>query len=226
MVLLLFLPGMLLLGQDAAQAPDFSLLADIKALEILIPGWKAALHAAILCLIMGYPTGCLLALWQRRTVFMAFLMPVLLLFSAALLYGRSLASLLPRELEPALLLAEGWSVPPATAIALALVPLMILCTGSFTAAVDPALYRAARGLGASRPRAFLTLIFPRTLKGIPAGLIMTFLPALGLGLVSGHDAPVSFSLAVPVCSALLFLTLIIVAACSLALKKARRALPC
>ena len=224
MILLLFLPGLLLLRQDAAQAasmPDFSLLADRKALGSLAPGWKTALNAAVLCLIIGYPIGCLLALWRRRTVFMAFLMPVLLLGGTALLYGRRLAPLLPRELEPVLLLAEGWLVPPTTAIALVLLPLMMQCTCSFAAAADPALYGAARGLGASRLRAFFTLILPRTLKGALAGFIIVFFPALGLVLVSGQDAPALFSLAVPVCAAFLFITYIVLTLCLLALKKAR-----
>ncbi len=227
--LTLILPGLLLLREDTAQTVflyDISVFADIKGLRAFAARWETALNATALCLVVGYPAGCLLALWRRRTVFMAFFTPALFLCGAVVLYGQRLVSLLPRVLEPVLLLAEGLRVPQAAAMALVFLPVMILCTCSFAAAADPALYRTACGLGASRQRAFLTLIFPRTLKGLLAGSFLVFLPALALSLVPGQDAGISFSLAALISAVLLLLTWMIMTGCLLALNKARSVSPC
>jgi spermidine/putrescine transport system permease protein len=43
---------------------------------------------------------------------------------------------------------------------------------------------AARDLGASSPRAFLTVILPLTLPGLFSGVVLTFIPSMGLFIIA------------------------------------------
>ncbi len=229
LLLAVFLPGLWLLWEEAVPAaslPDFSLLLRADSLSSLMPGLETAIYATLLCLALGYPAGCLLALWRRRTAFVSWLMPVFFLGGAALLYGQRMATLLPQGFVSSLLSFINGYIAPYVAIAMVLFPLMVLCTCSFAKALDPALVKAARSLGASRFRAFLTLTFPRTLKGVPAGFILVLLPALGLSIVSGQEPGTTFGFATPVSAALLLLTSIVIAICLLIFKKARSVSPC
>jgi spermidine/putrescine transport system permease protein len=229
MLLAVFLTGLWLMTEEAAPAssfPDFSLPLHIGSLSRLLPELERAFYTTLLTLALGYPTGCILALWRRRTAFASCLMPVLFLAGFALLYGKRLIPLLPQWFVSSLLTAARGYAAPFQAIAIILLPLMILCTCSFAKSIDPALARASRCLGASRLRAFLTLTFPRTLKGVPAGFVMTFLPALGLTLASDQGPGAAFDFAVPFGAALLILTAIVITVCLLILKKARSVSPC
>jgi ABC-type glycerol-3-phosphate transport system permease component len=103
---------------------------------------------------------------------------------------------------------------------------MVLCVCSFAMALDPALARAARCLGASRLRAFLTLTFPRTLKGVIAGFVTVFLSALGLALLFDQAPDKAAEFAVSLACVLLLLTAVSIAICLPILKKARSISPC
>lgn len=229
LIIAAYLAGLWLLTEEAAPAssfPDFSLLLHKDSISRLLPALESALHATLLTLALGCPVGCILALWRRRTVLISCLMPVLFIAGIALLYGGRLIPLLPQGFVSSLLTAVNGYAAPIQAIAVILLPLMILCTCSFAKSVDPALARAARCLGASRLRSFLTLTFPRTLKGIPAGFVMVFLPALGLTLASDQGPGSAFDFAVPISSVLLIFTAIVITVCQLILKKARSLSPC
>ncbi len=223
------LPGFWLLWEKAlpsASLPDFSPLLHADRFNRLIPGLETALYATLLCLALGYPAGCLLALWRRRTAFVACLMPFSLLGGAALLYGQRLNPHFAQGFLTQLLARIHGYAAPFEAIALILFPLTVLCTCSFAKAVDPALARAARCLGASRLRALVTLTFPRTLKGVPAAFILVFLPALALSLASGQAPGTAFGFAAPSGAVLLLLTLAAIIICLLILRKSRSVSPC
>ncbi len=229
LLLFAFLPGLLLFWTDtvpAAAFPDFSPLFEAGRFSLLAPNLQMALHAALLCLVLGYPIGNLLSFFPYRTAFVSCLMPVFFLGGTALLFGQRLIPLLPYGFIPAFLTAVDGYVSPFAAMSMMLLPLMILCTCSFASAVDPALMRTARGLGASRLRAFLTLAFPCTLKGALAGFLLVFIPALALSLVSGQETDITFGFALAISAAHLLLTLIVMTVCLLVLKNVRRVSPC
>ena len=62
----------------------------------------------------------------------------------------------------------------------ALLPFMILTVYSSAEKLDWSLIEAARDLGASAPKAFWTVTWKQTLPGLLAGVILTFIPSMGL----------------------------------------------
>lgn len=75
---------------------------------------------------------------------------------------------------------------PAVAIGMvyALLPFMILSVYSSVEKMDWNLVEAARDLGASRTKAFWTVTFPITLPGLFSGIILTFIPSMGLFFIA------------------------------------------
>ena len=65
-----------------------------------------------------------------------------------------------------------------------LLPFMILSIYSSVEKMDWTLVEAARDLGASKWKAFWTVIFRSTLPGLFAGIILTFVPSMGLFFIS------------------------------------------
>ncbi|MDR2371241.1 MAG: ABC transporter permease subunit, partial [Treponema sp.] len=61
---------------------------------------------------------------------------------------------------------------------------MIFSVYSSAEKLDRDLVEAARILGASRFRAFLTVSFPLTMPGLFSGVILTFIPSMGLFFIA------------------------------------------
>ena len=72
----------------------------------------------------------------------------------------------------------------ATGMVYALLPFMILSVYSSVEKMDWNLVEAARDLGASRTKAFWTVTFPITLPGLFSGIILTFIPSMGLFFIA------------------------------------------
>lgn len=72
----------------------------------------------------------------------------------------------------------------ATGMVYALLPFMILSVYSSVEKMDWSLVEAARDLGASRTKAFWTVTFPLTLPGLMSGVILTFIPSMGLFFIA------------------------------------------
>ncbi len=66
----------------------------------------------------------------------------------------------------------------------ALLPFMILAVYSSVEKMDWSLVEAARDLGASRMKAFLTVTLKLTLPGLLSGVILTFIPSMGLFFIA------------------------------------------
>jgi len=66
----------------------------------------------------------------------------------------------------------------------ALLPFMILAVYSSVDKMDWTLVEAARDLGASRTKAFLTITLKQTLPGLLSGVILTFVPSMGLFFIA------------------------------------------
>lgn len=66
----------------------------------------------------------------------------------------------------------------------ALLPFMILSVYSSVEKMDWTLVEAARDLGASSVSAFLTVTLPMTMPGLLSGVVLTFIPSMGLFFVA------------------------------------------
>lgn len=75
---------------------------------------------------------------------------------------------------------------PAVVIGMvyALVPFMILSVYSSAEKMDWSLVEAARDLGASSAKAFWTVTFKLTMPGLLSGVILTFVPSMGLFFIA------------------------------------------
>lgn len=229
LLLAVYLTGVWLLTKEAVPAvsmTDISRFFRTGGFYSLMHGLETALFASLLTLALGYPAGCMLAMCKRRTVFVSCLTPFFSLAGIALLYGGRLIHILPQGFISSLITKASGYAAYYQSIAVILIPLMILCACSFAKASDSALARAARCLGASRFRAFLTITFPHALKGILAGFVMVFLPAAGIALVSDQTQGTDAGFALPISAALLLLTAAVIAVCLLILRKARSVSPC
>lgn len=65
-----------------------------------------------------------------------------------------------------------------------LLPFMIMSVYSSAEKLDWSLVEAARDLGASKIQAFLTVILKLTLPGLLSGIILTFIPSMGLFFIA------------------------------------------
>ena len=65
-----------------------------------------------------------------------------------------------------------------------LLPFMILSVYSSAEKLDWSLVEAARDLGASKAKAFWTVSFKLTLPGLLSGVILTFIPSMGLFFIA------------------------------------------
>ena len=66
----------------------------------------------------------------------------------------------------------------------ALFPFMVLAVYTSVEKMDWTLVEAARDLGANRVRAFLTITLKLTLPGLLSGVILTFVPSMGLFFIA------------------------------------------
>jgi spermidine/putrescine transport system permease protein len=75
---------------------------------------------------------------------------------------------------------------PAVAVGMvyALLPFMMLSVYSSVEKMDWALVEAARVMGATPARAFRTVTLPLTMPGLMTGVILTFVPSMGLFFVA------------------------------------------
>lgn len=65
-----------------------------------------------------------------------------------------------------------------------LLPFMYLSVSQVAETMDRALIEAARDLGAGPVRAFLTVTLPLTLPGLKTGIVLTFIPSMGLFFIA------------------------------------------
>lgn len=139
--------------------------------------WLAAL-STLLCAAMGYPLAFFIARQtarRRETLLLLILIPFWTNFLIRV-YAWILI-LRPFDLVPG---------PFATLLGMvyALLPFFVLPVYASVEKVDWKLLEAAQDLGARPARAFLTGVFPQTLPGLIAGVMLTFIPAMGMFVVS------------------------------------------
>lgn len=154
----------------------------------------AALTTAI-CVVLGYPVAWMIARagerWRTRLlllVMVPFWTSFLIRTYAwiTILKAEGLLNGLLRYTEVIAAPMELLYTPTAVVIGLvyAYLPFMILPIYGSAEKVDPALLEAAEDLGCGPWRAFARVAVPLTAPGLAAGVLMVFVPAIGMFAIS------------------------------------------
>jgi len=160
-------------------------------LQTFVQSLKLAFISTLLTAVFGYPFGYFMArldrIWKNRVMLLLIipfwtssLMRIygwIIMFRANGVLDKFLMGMgLTRE--PLRLLYNYPAV--ITGMVYVLLPFMIYSVYSSAEKLDMGLVEAARNLGASGFRAFLTVAFPLTMPGLFSGFVLTFIPSMGL----------------------------------------------
>lgn len=174
---------------------NYTRMTDSVYLQCFIQSFKLAFSTTILVVLIGYPFGYFMAkLSERGKKIMMFLIMVPFWTSSLLrLYGWIII-LQVKGIFNAVLTNTGildkplkilYSYPAVLiGMVYALLPFMILAVYSSVEKMDWSLVEAARDLGASPAKAFLTVTLKLTLPGLLSGVILTFVPSMGLFFIA------------------------------------------
>lgn len=156
---------------------------------------KLAFLGTLLVIAIGYPFGYfmakLTAKWKKRV--MLGLMIPFWVSSLLRLYGWIIVFRAGGILDQALMSLHITSEPlrllytyPAVVVGMVyvLLPFMIFAVYSSAEKLDFSLVEAARDLGASPMKAFLTVSLKLTLPGLLSGVVLTFIPSMGLFFIA------------------------------------------
>ena len=174
---------------------NFKKMLDPVYLDCFLQSCKLAFSTTLIVIAIGYPFGYFMAkLSERGKKLMMFLIMVPFWTSSLIrLYGWIIILQAKGIFNSALMGLGIIDEPlkilysyPAVLIGMvyALLPFMILAVYSSVEKMDWSLVAAARDLGASPFRAFLTVTLKLTLPGLLSGVILTFVPSMGLFFIA------------------------------------------
>lgn len=174
---------------------NYQRMLDPVYLDCFVQSFRLAFTTTILVVLLGYPFGYFMAkLSARGKRRMMFLIMVPFWTSSLLrLYGWIILLQAKGPLNNLLRSLGIIDKPlkilysyPAVLIGMvyALLPFMILAVYSSVEKMDWSLVEAARDLGASPAKAFLTVTLKLTLPGLLSGVILTFVPSMGLFFIA------------------------------------------
>jgi spermidine/putrescine transport system permease protein len=164
-------------------------------LETFVQSLKLALLSTFLVILIGYPFGYFMARldgkWRNRV--MLFLIIPFWTSSLMRLYGWIIVFRANGVLD-SILMSLGITGQPlkllytypavVTGMVYALAPFMIYSVYTSAEKLDWGLVEAARNLGASAAQAFCTISFPLTMPGLFSGVVLTFIPSMGLYFIA------------------------------------------
>lgn len=180
--------------------PQFTLENYKKILEPLYLGTfadslKLAFSTTFIIILVGYPFGYFMARlserWKKRMMILMFL--PLWISSLVRLNGWIIVFRSNGVLDKILMALHITQKPlkllysyPAVLVGMVyvLLPFMILSVYSCVDKMDWSLVEAARDLGAGKFRAFVTVTLPNTVAGLLSGVILTFVPSMGLFFIA------------------------------------------
>ena len=151
---------------------------------------RTALIVTVGTLLLGYPVALALARLPRGPAALVLVLVLLPFWTSVLVRSYAWMVLLGRHgLVNEALIALGLidaplkllNTPFAVSVAMIhiLLPYMILPIASVLRQIDPALPRAASGLGATPFRAFRQVVLPLSMPGVAAGVLLVFVLSLG-----------------------------------------------
>jgi len=160
-----------------------------------IESLKLALLTTAITLLVGYPFGYFMAKLTSRGKKIMMLLVIVPFWTNALIrmYGWIII-FRSNGLLDKLLMGLGLTDKPLkllysfpavlVGMVYALLPFMILAIYSVSEKLDWSLVEAARDLGATRLQAFLTVTVKLTLPGILSGVVLVFIPSMGLFFIA------------------------------------------
>ena len=161
----------------------------------LIESLKLALLVTLLVVLLGYPFGYFMAKLpsEKRSLLLLLVMIPFWTSSLMRLYGWIIIFRANGLLDKLLMALHLIRKPlkllytyPAVAVGMvyALLPFMMLSVYSSVEKMDWTLVEAARDLGASPATAFFTITLRVTMPGLLTGVILTFVPSMGLFFIA------------------------------------------
>ena len=187
-------------GEGYGVRPGFTLenyrrLLSPAYLQVLGKSLLLAFYTTLICLGLGYPFGYCMARAGRKWRGILMLLVIVPFWTNALvrIYGwkillmgngpvNDLLMALHLTDKPLKLLNTYGAV--LLGMVYALIPFVILPVYSSVEKMDWSLVAAARDMGAGPMRAFVTVTLPLTAPGAMAGVVLTFVPAIGLFFIS------------------------------------------
>lgn len=154
-----------------------------------------AVLTTLFTLVIGYPFGYFMARLEKKARSLMMLLVVIPFWTSALMrmYGWIIIFRSNGILDKLLMGLNLTASPlkllysyPAVLVGMiySLLPFMILSVYSSTDKMDWSLVEASRDLGASRLQAFLTVTVKMTLPGIMSGVVLVFIPSMGLFFIA------------------------------------------
>lgn len=163
--------------------------------KTFVESMKLALLSTVCIILVGYPFGYFMGklsgAWKGRIT--TLLMLPFWISSLLRMYGWIIIFRSNGLLDRVLMALHLTDAPlkllytyPAVVVGMiyVLLPFMIFSVYSSVEKMDWSLVEAARDLGASRARAFLTITLKLTLPGLLSGVVLTFVPSMGLFFVA------------------------------------------
>lgn len=174
---------------------NYKKIAEPVYLKSFVQSFQLAITSTLLIVLMGYPFGYFMAKlsakWKKRM--MLLIMVPFWTSSLIRMYGWILILQAKGVLNGFLmklgLIEEPLKILysyPAVVIGMvyALLPFMVLAVYSSVEKMDWSYVEAARDLGANAVKAFFTVTFKLTLPGLLTGVILTFIPSMGLFFIA------------------------------------------
>ena len=156
---------------------------------------KLALLVTALIVVVGYPYGYFMAKLPPRKRGLMLMLVMVPFYTSSLmrLYGWIIVFRANGVLDKLLMALHLIKKPlkllytyPAVVVGMvyALLPFMILSVYSSVEKMDWSLVEAARDIGANPRKAFFTVTWPLTMPGLMTGVILTFVPSMGLFFIA------------------------------------------
>ena len=170
---------------------NYARLREPQYFQVLVNSLRLAALTTLLCALIGYPFGYLMARLKPASRSIVTLLLVVPFWTNSLIriYGWRIL-LIGNGPINTLLMHLGWIQQPLKLLntegavllgmVYALVPFMILPSSTAVEKLDYSVVEAARDLGASPLHAFFTVTVPLTLPGLMAGCVLVFIPSTGL----------------------------------------------
>ena len=170
---------------------NYARLREPQYFQVLVNSLRLAALTTLLCALIGYPFGYLMARLKPASRSIVTLLLVVPFWTNSLIriYGWHIL-LIGNGPINTLLMHLGWIQQPLKLLntegavflgmVYALVPFMILPSSTAVEKLDYSVVEAARDLGASPLHAFFTVTVPLTLSGLMAGCVLVFIPSTGL----------------------------------------------
>ena len=174
---------------------NYADILDPVYLRTFAESFKLAIISTLLVIAIGYPFGYFMAklsaVWKKRM--MLLLMIPFWTSSLIRLYGWIIIFRANGVFDKFLMALHLTDTPlkllytyPAVVVGMVytLVPFMIFSVYSSVEKLDWSLVEAARDLGAGPMQAFLTVSLKLTLPGLLSGVVLTFIPSMGLFFIA------------------------------------------